>query len=153
MENENENQNEHLKSGCGSGSQNQCKGPSSSCAIEKNLDQRVSDPNFPKKIGSDSLSTETILEAIDNSYKEKAASLVQNLKSNNQFTWDENGIVSISNRRIPGANILDIVPNILYKKEGKKAPQEVFGFIEKAFPQLYPHSETENHWWYLGPVD
>ena len=150
---ENENLNENLKSGSGL-TQNECKGPSSSCAIEKNLEQRVSDPNFPKKIGSDSLSTETILEAVvDKTYKEKAANLVQKLKSNPKlFTWDENGIVSISNRRIPGANILDIVPNILYKKEVKE-PQEVFGFIEKNFPGLDPHSETLNHWWYLGPVD
>ena len=50
--------------------------------------------------------------------KRKADLLLGMIKSNNNLTWDEQGVVSYKGKRIHGSNIIDLINDAIRQRKG-----------------------------------
>lgn len=65
----------------------------------------------------DNYDINNIVTLIPKTYRTKARSLLQKIKTNKIINWNENGVVSIENKEIPLSNITDLISDVVRSKK------------------------------------
>lgn len=82
---------------------------------------------------SDGLPSEKIVATLPKTMRRNAASFLDFIKAENnqhKITWNERGVVKVNKKEIPGTNIIDIVNDVVRKRQSFSA------FGKDAFVQL-----------------
>ena len=111
-------------------------------------------PEQPKEGRTDTVMRE-VMNSVPVTFKKKAESLLRRVKENPELSWNERGEVTFKGREIPRSNLVDLINDVLRKRQtvgkpegwetfaaalkGMNVPRELVGNAERwEYIQQYP---------------